>query len=90
MSGKTSPFVNRSKSAKKRRLPRRFEAIEESQNPGRSALDWLSKGNAASLRIFEEFGVSDFSRYQILAKYTAHHNTKILDKAHNQIQKEYD
>ena len=39
--------------------------------------------------MLEEFGVSDLSRDQILTKYTAHHNIKILDKVHNQSQEEY-
>ena len=64
---KTSSFVNRSKSAKMRDV--RGNSKKVKSQAGTPWTDW-SNSNAASLRIFEEFGVSDFSRYQILAKYT--------------------
>ena len=89
--GKTSPFVYRTKSVKKRGRPRRLDTLEESQKPRqvRPGLANWAKGNAAYLRMLEEFGVSDLGRDKIMTKYTAHHNIKILDKVHNQSQEEY-
>ena len=84
--GKTSPFSYKLRNTRKKGRPRRLDILDEGQKPKqlRPGLADCAKGNAAYLRMLEDFGINNLDLNEILLKFITHHDIKTPIDPHDE------